>query len=134
MLVARLRERRYAACFAHMMPLFAVMGAPLLRGVPITPWYTHRQAHRTLQLATAVSRRVVTAAPDSFPADRVAWSGTGSTRSFSRRMSVCRSGSDAGRRPNVADRSRRSADADQASGDADPRHAGCAGSARRVRR
>ncbi len=71
LLVARLRERRYAACFAHMMPLFAVMGAPLLRGVPITLWYTHRQAHRTLQLATAVSRRIVTAAPDSFPLQTV---------------------------------------------------------------
>lgn len=69
-LLARLlRERTYAACFAHMMPLFAVMGAPLLRarGIPITLWYTHRQAHRTLRWATAVSCRVVTAAPDSFP-------------------------------------------------------------------
>ena len=64
-----LRERHYDACFAHMMPLFAVMGAPLLRLVhtPITLWYTHRSAHRILQLATAVSARVVTAAPDSFP-------------------------------------------------------------------
>ena len=43
------------------------MGAPLLRGVPITLWYTHRQTHRTLQLATAVSSRVTTAGADSFP-------------------------------------------------------------------
>lgn len=64
-----LLRRRYAACFAHMMPLFAVMGAPLLRplGVPITLWYTHRQRHRTLAWAARVSRRVVSAAPDSFP-------------------------------------------------------------------
>jgi glycosyltransferase involved in cell wall biosynthesis len=64
-----LNERRYQACFAHMMPLFAAMGAPLLklRGVPLTLWYTHRQAHRILKLATAASARVVTAAPDSFP-------------------------------------------------------------------
>lgn len=64
-----LRERSYAACFAHMMPLFAAMGAPLLRarGVPVTLWYTHRQAHRTLRLATAASHRIVTAASDSFP-------------------------------------------------------------------
>ena len=66
-LLNRLRNRPYAACFAHMMPLFAAMGAPLLRNVPITLWYTHRQAHRTLRLATAASYRVVTAAPDSFP-------------------------------------------------------------------
>ena len=64
-----LARERYAACFAHMMPLFAVMGAPLLipARVPITLWYTHRQDHRTLRLAEAVSRRVVTAAHDSFP-------------------------------------------------------------------
>lgn len=61
------RQRTYAACFAHMMPLFAALSAPLLRGVPITLWYTHRQAHRTLRLATAASFRVVTAASDSFP-------------------------------------------------------------------
>jgi glycosyltransferase involved in cell wall biosynthesis len=66
-LVRLLRERRYAACFAHMMPLFALMGAPLLRGVPITLWYTHRQPHTILRLATAVSYRVVTAAATSFP-------------------------------------------------------------------
>lgn len=68
-ILSRLRRQRpYAACFAHMMPLFAALGAPLLlRGVPITLWYTHRQAHRTLRLATAASFRVVTAAPDSFP-------------------------------------------------------------------
>ncbi len=64
----RLRhERTYAACFAHMMPLFALLGAPLLRDVPITLWYTHRQAHLILRLATRVSTRVVTAGRDSFP-------------------------------------------------------------------
>jgi glycosyltransferase involved in cell wall biosynthesis len=69
LLAGLLAARRYAACFAHMMPLFAAMGAPLLkpRRVPIVLWYTHRQAHRTLQLALAVSDRVVTAAADSFP-------------------------------------------------------------------
>lgn len=69
LLGARLSERRFCACFAHMMPLFAVMGWPLLRArrVPITLWYTHRQAGRVLRLAERVSQRVVTAAPDSFP-------------------------------------------------------------------
>lgn len=64
-----LRQRRYDTCFAHMMPLFAVMGAPLLRlrGIPITLWYTHRSATTTLRLGMAASRRVVTAASDSFP-------------------------------------------------------------------
>lgn len=64
-----LASRRYAACFAHMMPLFALMGGPLLTafGVPTTLWYTHRQDHRVLRLAARFSRHVVTAAPGSFP-------------------------------------------------------------------
>ncbi len=61
------RERPYSACFAHMMPLFAVMGAPLLLGVPMTLWYAHRQAHLILRLATALSERVVSATAESFP-------------------------------------------------------------------
>ncbi|MCC6614376.1 MAG: glycosyltransferase family 4 protein [Anaerolineae bacterium] len=62
-------SRRYEAAFAHMIELFAVMGAPLLklRSIPLTLWYTHRQATRLLELATQVSDRVVTAAPDTFP-------------------------------------------------------------------
>lgn len=64
-----LASQRYEACFAHMIELFAVMGTPLLklRRVPLTLWYTHRQATRLLELATQVCDRVVTAAPDSFP-------------------------------------------------------------------
>ncbi|MCK6579914.1 MAG: glycosyltransferase family 4 protein [Anaerolineae bacterium] len=69
MLLRLLLTRRYAACFAHMMPLFALMAAPLLAifRVPQTLWYTHRQVHPILRWATRVVRRVVTAAPDSFP-------------------------------------------------------------------
>ena len=65
----RLVSERYDACFAHMMPLFAVMGAPLLKlaRVPITVWYTHRSPHWTVRAAIPIARRVVTAAPDSFP-------------------------------------------------------------------
>ena len=35
--------------------------------MPITLWYTHRQAHLILRLATRVSTRVTTAGRDSFP-------------------------------------------------------------------
>jgi glycosyltransferase involved in cell wall biosynthesis len=61
--------RRYDACFAHMMPLFAILAAPLLFvfRVPITLWYTHRTPHRQVKWAMRVSRRVVTAVADSFP-------------------------------------------------------------------
>ncbi len=68
-LTGLLRRKRYERCFAHMMPLFAVMGAPLLQAarVPILLWYTHRQNHRLLQLAERVAWQVVTASADSFP-------------------------------------------------------------------
>ena len=69
LLMRLLARHRYEACFAHMMPLFAAMGAPLLRlrGIRITLWYTHRQVSRVLKMAVDASYRVVTAAPDSFP-------------------------------------------------------------------
>jgi glycosyltransferase involved in cell wall biosynthesis len=69
LLRARLAEGRYDACFAHMMPLFAVMGAPLLAAarVPVTLWYTHRSPHWSVRAAVPLVHRVVTAAPDSFP-------------------------------------------------------------------
>ena len=69
LLTGLLARTRYDACFAHMMPLFTVMGAPLLklRGVPLTLWYTHRQTSRTLRLAVTVCDRIVTADASSFP-------------------------------------------------------------------
>ncbi|MCB9450333.1 MAG: glycosyltransferase family 4 protein [Anaerolineaceae bacterium] len=68
-LLRLLLTRRYTACFAHMMPLFAALGGvPLwLAGVPVTTWYTHRQVTRHLRWALRFSRRVVSAVPESFP-------------------------------------------------------------------
>ncbi len=53
----------YAGCFAHMQPLFAVLGAPLLklRRIPVTLWYTHRETTLRLRAAVRVSDRVVSA-------------------------------------------------------------------------
>ena len=64
-----LRERRYDACFAHMMPLFAGLAGPLLsaRGIPTTLWFTHRARSAQLRLGLAMSRRVVSADVTSFP-------------------------------------------------------------------
>ena len=64
-----LATRRYDACFAHMMPLFAGLGGPLLRarGIPITLWYTHRQRSRQLRLGQASAWRVVSAHESSYP-------------------------------------------------------------------
>ena len=64
-----LLQHRYDVCFAHMQPLFAVMGAPLLtlRGVKTTTWYTHRQRNKQVEWAARLSYRVVSAVESSFP-------------------------------------------------------------------
>lgn len=61
-------ERPYDACFSHMMPLFAVMGAPVLRrhGIPVTLWYCHSATSTMLRMAERMVDRVVTAHPDTF--------------------------------------------------------------------
>ena len=68
-LLRLLRERRYDACFAHMMPLFAGMAGPLLsaQGIPTTLWYTHRARSAQLRWGLAMSRRAVSADETSFP-------------------------------------------------------------------
>ncbi len=75
-LLARLlRTERIDACFAHMMPLFAVMGWPLLRlrGIPIVLWYTHAHVSWMLRVATPLVDRVVTASRGGFnlPTDKL---------------------------------------------------------------
>ncbi|MCY3796209.1 MAG: glycosyltransferase family 4 protein [Chloroflexi bacterium] len=68
-LLRLLAARRYDACFAHMMPLFAGMAGPLLsaRGIRTVLWYTHRQRSAQLRLGMAMSWRVVSADATSFP-------------------------------------------------------------------
>lgn len=63
-----LRGGRHDACFAHMQPLFAAMGAPLLRlhGIPLVLWYAHRSVTLRLRLAEWAATRVVTASAESF--------------------------------------------------------------------
>ena len=66
-----LKERRHDVCFAHMQPLFAVMGAPLLKAanIPTTLWYAHKSVTPKLRLAEKVVHRVVTPSPESFRID-----------------------------------------------------------------
>ena len=61
-------HNKYDACFAHMMPLFAAMAAPLLRvyKVPLVLWYTHKSINLILRLATLFASRVMTASKESF--------------------------------------------------------------------
>jgi glycosyltransferase involved in cell wall biosynthesis len=64
-----LRHDRIDLCFSHMMPLFTVLGAPVLKlqGIPIVTWYTHRSLSWLLNLAHHLSNRMVTAVATSYP-------------------------------------------------------------------
>ena len=66
-----LKENTYDVCFAHMMPLFAVMGAPLLKlkHIPMTLWYVHKSVTFKLRLAEKLVDKVVTASAESFRLD-----------------------------------------------------------------
>jgi glycosyltransferase involved in cell wall biosynthesis len=68
LLFSLLRRHRYDGCFAHMMPLFALMGAPLLktRRIPVTLWFTHISTRLRLRLAVRVVDHVITADRGSF--------------------------------------------------------------------
>ncbi len=63
-----LRQHRYDGCFAHMMPLFAVMAAPFLhlKKIPIVLWYAHKSVTPMLRIATRLVHRVVTSVPEGF--------------------------------------------------------------------
>lgn len=66
-----LREDRLDACFSHMMPLFTVLAAPVLRpkGIPVVTWYAHRQVTPTLKLAHRFSNRMISSDAASYPYD-----------------------------------------------------------------
>jgi glycosyltransferase involved in cell wall biosynthesis len=57
------------ACYAHMMPLFATMGAPLLRAkrIPMVTWYAHPHGKLRLRVAQRLSDRIVTGVTESYP-------------------------------------------------------------------
>lgn len=80
-LLRLLLANRYDACFAHMQPLFALMGWPLLalRGVPITLWYAHKATPWRVRLAEKVVQQVVTSSLDGFrlPSKKVVVVGQG---------------------------------------------------------
>ncbi len=64
-----LREDRIDACFSHMIPIFTVLAAPVLKvkGIPIVTWYLHPTLTLTLKLAHYFSDRIVTALETSYP-------------------------------------------------------------------
>ena len=60
---------RPLAVVAHMVPLYALVAAPLVRprGIPLVLWYTHPRDHAVLRAGAAVSTHLVTADARSFP-------------------------------------------------------------------
>ena len=64
-----LREGRIDACFAHMMPLFTVLGAAVLRlrGIPVVTWYAHPSLTWVLKLAHHLSNRMISSIATAYP-------------------------------------------------------------------
>jgi len=55
-------------CFSHMIPVFTVLAAPLLRsrGISIATWHGHRQVTNILKAAHYCSDRMITSAPTGY--------------------------------------------------------------------
>jgi glycosyltransferase involved in cell wall biosynthesis len=68
-LVRLLHARRMDGCFSHMIPLFTVLAAPLLRAyaVPIITWYAHREVTPLLKMAHRLSDQMVSINRSSYP-------------------------------------------------------------------
>jgi glycosyltransferase involved in cell wall biosynthesis len=67
--LARELSPRPVGVVAHMCPIYAVLGAPLVRplGIPLVLWFTHWRASPTLRAAAAVSSAVASVDRRSFP-------------------------------------------------------------------
>jgi hypothetical protein len=58
--LAQTLKPRPLGVVAHMIPLYVVLAAPLVRprGIPLVLWYTHWRAHATLRLAERLATAV----------------------------------------------------------------------------
>ena len=67
--LARELRPRPAGVVAHMVPLYAVIAAPLVRplGIPLVLWYTHWKAHAVVRAAEKVCTAIVSVDRRSFP-------------------------------------------------------------------
>lgn len=67
-----LRAEPLDVCFSHMMPLFTVFSAPLLkiRGIPIVTWYAHPSVTRILKVAHCLSDQMIASVPTAYPYKR----------------------------------------------------------------
>jgi glycosyltransferase involved in cell wall biosynthesis len=64
-----LREDRIDACFSHMIPIFTVLAAPVLKvkKIPIVTWYAHPSLTWVLKLAHHLSDRMVASVATAYP-------------------------------------------------------------------
>ena len=77
--LARELQPRPLGVVAHMVPLYAVLAAPLVRPrrVPLVLWYTHWKAHAVVRAAERLCTAVVSVDRRSFPLDSVRVRGIG---------------------------------------------------------
>jgi len=71
-LVWIVREEGIDVCFSHMMPLFTVLGGPILKakGIPIVTWYAHPSVTWLLRIAHCLSDRMVVSVSTAYPYKR----------------------------------------------------------------
>ena len=64
-----LRDHGIDVCFSHMIPMFTVLAAPVLKikGIPIITWYAHPKVTRTLKLAHRLSDQMVSCLSSAYP-------------------------------------------------------------------
>ena len=64
-----LRKDRIDACFSHMIPIFTVLAAPILKvkRIPIVTWYAHPSLTWLLKLAHHLSDRMVASVATAYP-------------------------------------------------------------------
>src|SRR5205823_12501518 len=69
--LARELRPRPLGVVAHMVPLYAVLAAPLVRPlrIPLVLWYTHWKGHVVVRAAEKLSSAVVSVDRRSFPLD-----------------------------------------------------------------
>jgi glycosyltransferase involved in cell wall biosynthesis len=67
--LARELRPRPLGVVAHMVPLYAVLAAPLVRprGIPLVLWYTHWKAHALVRAAEKLCTAIVSVDERSFP-------------------------------------------------------------------
>jgi glycosyltransferase involved in cell wall biosynthesis len=63
------RQHHINICFSHMIPIFSILAAPILKakGIPLVTWYAHPSLTLTLKLAHYLSDRMVTSVATAYP-------------------------------------------------------------------